>query len=493
MFNQITYPGADGQMHPVPGMVAQGPYGPVAHAGPQHRAPWFQWLRDRRYGARNMMQTRRVERSGNLTESSLATIYGCCGLFDLCSDADLMSLSFEGTNPFLDWIGWERTLECEIRKNFITWQRPEHSQGSPTGGYVSDPCADPNGIEWGECDFLLDDFARLRRGGPVRDITEVTGLKLCEAQPRYRLDGTPITDDREYDMRVTLEVLMQDLKRMIVNGNSATPGQFDGLQQLVNNAYVNSSGRRCAIMDSLIVNWGGNDLSGGAGITLNGNAVGASFNFVDVLLYVYRVIKQRIGWAPALAAQPLSVGDIVLALPTQLARCLLDHYTCWSVCDGSQYNEVALQSFEARTFRNSLNGGLFGDGRIFLDGFEVPLLTYDWGLINSPTLFDAYLLTGSVGSIKTIQGQYLDMSGAGQARSDRFAVTDGGRLLMWAEDDHTCEQRIIEMRPRILSWAPWANVRFQNVQCRQPGGPLSPDPTETSFFPESSFSVADCD
>jgi len=47
--------------------------------------------------------------------SSLATIYGCCGLFDLCSDQDLMSLSFEAQNKFMDWIGWEKTNVCTIK------------------------------------------------------------------------------------------------------------------------------------------------------------------------------------------------------------------------------------------------------------------------------------------------------------------------------------------------------------------------------------------
>ena len=59
-----------------------------------------------------------------LTVSTVGTVYGCCGLFDLCGDMDLMSLSLEGTSKFLDWIGWEMTSVCRIRKNFIPWVRP---------------------------------------------------------------------------------------------------------------------------------------------------------------------------------------------------------------------------------------------------------------------------------------------------------------------------------------------------------------------------------
>jgi len=438
-----------------------------------------------------MNRTRERNERQRLTLSSLATVYGCCGLFDMCADADLVSLSMQGADPFLDWLGWEATDVCVIKKSFITWIRPEQSGGC-TDGYLADPCADPYGTEWGECDFTLEDFARLRRHGPVRDVT-MNDVRYCERQPRYRLDGTMINDDREYDARVIAEVQLQDLRRMVVTGNGATAGQFSGLENLVVTGYTNSSGRTCAMMDSIVIDWNSNGMAGGAGITWSGNAIAATWNFVDVLLAVFRRIRQRISWSPTLASQMGAGVDMVLVLPTFLVQCLLDHYTCWSVCDGSQYNEVAIQSYEARAFRNSLLGGRFGFGRIWLDGTEIPLIAYDWELIKGPHCGDIYLLTGGVGTVKTISGQYLNMSSVPGAYPEAdYSVTDGGRFLRWVERDHTCVEQVAEMRPRMLMWAPWAQTRFQDVCCDVPGGPLSPDPCETSFFPETSFSVAAC-
>lgn len=441
----------------------------------------------------NQAPQARVQRDAQtaLSVSSLATIYGCCGLFDMCSDRDLMSLSFQGSDPFLDWIGWERTDVCTIIKNFISYTRPEYDGGNPTNGYVSDPCADPKGVDWGTCDFELTDFARLRRWGPTRDITK-TGIRLCEAAPRYRLDGTPITDDREYDMRVTTEVLIQDLRRMLVSGNKLTTGQFDGLERLVKTGYTSRDGTNCQAMNSIVLNWGGAQLSSTTGVTWNGSALASGYTFIDVLLNVYRNIRQRIAMSPVLAAQPLQVGDIVLAMPSSFIDCLLNHYTCWRVCAGSQYNENNLDSLEARNFRDGLSGGLFGAGRIFLHGFEIPIVPYDYGLIKSPTRFDAYLLTGSVGNVKLLQGQYNDMNYAAGVRPDRFAVTDGGRVLTYSQDDHTCEKRVVEMQPRLLNWAPWAQVRMQNLRCTPVGPVISSDPTETSFYPLQSFDSATC-
>jgi len=428
-----------------------------------------------------------------LTVSNLATIYGCCGLFDLCADSDLMSLSFEGQQPFLDWIGWEKTDVCEIRKHFITWVRPELNElGNRSAGYIPDPCGPSNGVRWGECDFLLEDFALLRRHGPTRDSTKGR-LKLCEAQPRYRLDGTPITSDAEFDMRLTVEAIIQDLKLMLIDGNAATPGHFDGLQQLVATGYTDTRGRRCHSMDSIVIDWNGNGMSGGNGITINGNAMANLYDFVDVLLGAFRRVRDRILMAPQLASQTMQVGDMVFVAPTFLLRCLLDAYTCWSVCPGEQFEEANLNTYEARTFRNNLNGGMFGHGKIYLDNFEIPLMAYDWNLINGPTRADAYMLTGAVGAVKTISGQYNDLT---QAPADYpeagYSTTDGGRLLTWLERDKTCVYRETEFQPRLLMWAPWAQVRFQDVACHSPFGPLSHDPFDTSFFPESSFDPAVC-
>jgi len=427
------------------------------------------------------------------TLSTLATIYGCCGLFDLCSDQDLMSLSFEGQNAFLDWIGWELTDICKITKNFITWVRPEPTdRGTRSDGFLSNACGDSNGVDYGVCDFTLEDFALLRRHGPVRNATR-NSVRLCDAQPRYRLDGTPILSDAEYDMRLSMEALLQDLKRMIIDGNSSISGQFDGFDSLIKTGYTDSKGKSCRMMDSVIVDWNGNPMDGGAGITWNGAPVAPTYNYVDVLLAAFRRVMDRIQNSPALASQPLSVGDMVFVAPTHVLRCLLDHYTCWSVCDGKQYNEVQLQTYEARTFRNNLNGGMFQAGKIYLDGFEIPLIAYNWGLLKSGLLGDAYLLTGAIGNIKLIQGQLLDMRQVPGGYPDaNYSYTDGGRVLTWTERDKTCVYREIEMQPRLLSWAPWAQVRFQDIRCTQPGGVISPDPWETSFFPETSFNVPVC-
>jgi hypothetical protein len=284
------------------------------------------------------------------------------------------------------------------------------------------------------------------------------------------------------------------LYRLLITGNHTVgtdDGLFDGLQQLVNTGYVNTHGERCCSMDSIVVDWNGNSLCdaliAGHGATWNGAAIANGFRFVDVLLAVYRRIRRRLAHAPALTA-PLRTGDMILLMPQSWADCLLNCFTCWSVCPEDSDIFAFLSTFEGRTFRDNLNGGMFGAGRIFLDGFEVPIMPYDWSMFTGGSRnADAYLLTNNVGGQKLIQGQYNDMKLAASKKPEIWDYTDGGRFLTWYNNDETCYERQVEFQPRLLAWAPWAQARFIDLNCSQPGGPLSADPWNLSFYPECSF------
>ena len=206
-----------------------------------------------------------------------------------------------------------------------------------------------------------------------------------------------------------------------------------------------------------------------------------------MLLAVYRRIKQRLSWRRRWQ-RGLAPGRPGARHAENLIQCLLDAFTCWSVCPGAQYNEANLNTFEARTFRDRLNGGLFGAGRIFLDGFEIPLIPYEWGLNHGTNRGDIYFLTLKAGNVRLIEGQYNNMANTprvpGLPAGIGYVSTDGGRVLTWPIWDHTCVQQVVEMQPRILMWAPWAQARIMDVRCAGVVGPISPDPTESSFFVE---------
>ena len=421
---------------------------------------------------------------------SAATPFGCCHFFDQCAEDSIMSLHYAGGLPLLDWMGFNVSDVCLRTIEFINFVRPEQSAGACTEGYISGACDDPHGIEYGACKLSVEDFGRYGRRGPIRDI--MTPKYYCRTDPRWRLDGKLVVDEDEWDMRFATDVLVQDISKHLIIGNSATAGQFDGLQQWV------ATGYDCTMLDSIVVNWNGNTMAGGAGITWNGAAVGAAFDFVNVLLSAYRRIRQRISWSSTLNAQRMRLGDMILVLPTTMAHCLLDFFTCWSVCAGSTFNPViALQSYEARTFRDRLIGespeNMFGFGFIRLDSFPIPLLAYDYELITGATTGDAYFLTGAVGSNRIWEGEHLSATtAAGKLGGLGYFSTDGGRLLGKWDVDNECKRVKLWMHPRLFCRAPWAQIRFQDVNCAHPEPTISPDPCDASFYPETSPVVAEC-
>lgn len=436
-----------------------------------------------------------------LSVSTVASIYGCCGVFDLCGDADLISLSLQGADPLLDYIGWEVTDVCVLERNFIDRVIPSEESRA---GWVGDACADPNSVDWATVAFRIEDFARLRRSTPVQDVTK-NALRLCESQPRYRKDGTMITDDREFRALMAAEVMLQDLKLMLINGDAATPGQFDGLEQLVKTGYTDFKGVRSSLMDSIVIDWANNPLSGGAGMTWTDGRgtrnIGATASFTDVLRSIVRILKVRIKNS-GLGVMNLQLGDMILVTTSEMAESILDQFTCWSVCEGGQYNEANLNVLEARRFRESLMGGTFtangttiqAEGVISVNGVSIPLVSYDWGL-QTGSFSDVYLLTGSVGGRKTLQGQFNDFRSIPVRYADAFKYfsTDGGKVLGYFENDHTCVQQVAEMQPRLVAWAPWCLVRITDILAGTPGGSISNDVMSTSYFyGGSSFSPAVC-
>jgi hypothetical protein len=297
-------------------------------------------------------------------------------------------------------------------------------------------------------------------------------------------DGKPIADELMWSVTMAGTVIKQDLKKLLMSGNAASTGQFAGLNALVNTGYVNvHDGRRCTAMDSIVVNWASHPMS---------YELTTGFDLVDYLVDIVRRIKQRANWSNM---GGIAIGDMVLVMPTYLRDCLLDTFTCWNVCPSGIYNISFMNSLEGRTFRNTLNGGTYGDGQIFIDGQPVPIITYDWQTMGQAAPYftgDIFVLTRRIGNLPVLWGQYIDMTQpaarfAEEAGYGHYKALDGGKFLSWWKTDNECTQATVLMRPNLYLSAPWAQARIQNVACARPLSPLSPDPT-SSYYAEQYLS-----
>lgn len=414
-----------------------------------------------------------------MTVGNMATPFGACNFFDRCSDG-LMSLHYGASLPLLDWMGFRVDDEYKKELQFITYVRPEYATGNPTTGALGDPCADPNGVEFGKSELTIEDFGRYGRKGPTREM--IKPRYYCQTDPRYRLDGTPVTSEREWDLAFVTDVLLQDISRDIITGNATNAGEMDGFERIVKTGY------NSPMLDSIVVDWNNNTMSGGTGVTWNGTAVTDNTDFVRLLHGIIRHIRQRVSWAPQLRTQTMNLGDMILLMPHTWAEELLDFFTCWTVCPGQQYNETNLGTYEARNFRNNLLGGLYGYGYITIDNVTLPIMAYDYELVKGPTTADIYLLTSAVGNVRIWEGQHLDAAAAArQFGTEGMFSMDGGRLLGRVDSENLCYETKLWMHPRVWCRAPWMQVRIQNVKSSQIRPILSGDPLATSYFPVTSF------
>jgi hypothetical protein len=411
-------------------------------------------------------------KEANLTLSTSPGFFGPNGgLFSPCGSNDLLSLTIDD-DAFLTWLNFVPNNDINQFVKLLTYVGPTGtSYGNPASAAVA-ACADGVSVEFGTCEVLLPDKGRLKITSPTRDLTE-NNRKLCTTFPLFMKDGVTIADEIQWSLTMSGIAMKQELRRFIISGNSAVTGEFAGLNELVNTGYKNvHNGQRCSAMDSQVINWANHPMN---------YEDSNGFDMVDWLIDVVRRIKTRASWSNM---GGIAVGDQVLLMPSYLRDCLLDVFTCWSVCPGGAYNPVNLGTMEARAYRNTLNGGTYGQGQIFIDGQPIPVMTYDWNDMGQHTGYftgDIFVLTRKIGNLPVLWGQYIDMAApaarfAEEAGYAHYKSLDGGRYLGWWKTENECTNSTILFRPNLHLSAPWAQARIQNVACARPLAPISPNP-----------------
>lgn len=424
---------------------------------------------------------------GGLTESTLPGVSGCCGLFDPCGENALLSLT-KPNETFLDWISWRPNNDCRQFVKMLSYIGPAGTAaGARTSNGAIAACAAAPGVEFGACEVMLPDKGRIARAGPVRDLTD-NNRSVCSEYPVFTLEGQQITDELTWSLMLAGSTLLQDLKRMIVTGNPDNTGEFAGLETLVNTGYIDArTARRCTSMDSIVLDWAG---------ALVTHAHSGVFVLIDYIIDIVRRIKERASWSNL---GQIGSGQQILLMPALLRDVLLDAFTFWTIQSGIAYNEVNFSNYETRTFRNSLNGGGYGDGQIFVDGQAIPIITYDWDTLGQGAngfTGDIYLLTKSIGTTPVLWGQYIDMAAPAAAFAEKagyalYRATDNGKFLSYWKTDETCTQTTMLMRPNIYCSAPWAQARIMSVAGRRPLAPMQPDPN-SAYFVEGYLDIASC-
>lgn len=462
------------------GMDAQGAIRPY---GANAEMTWSQFKNARQNG---YFQNVRVKESSTVVGNlGSAPLYGCSGIFGICGPDEIIGLSMQD-DPLVEWLGFFPDTICEkFIKGWTYTDVAGTAAGSPVGNVYGDACDDPPTSEKGICEFFIGDFGTLRACGEAVRVADI-GLRKCDKQPTYTIpiEGIgPIRLDNDLDMETITgaQTVKHELSRLLITGDKQVAGQFDGLTNLVRTGYTSIDGKRCKELDSWVVDWE-NDLMTGL---VNGHG-----SIITKIRDMFRQIMWRV--LQTGMGRP-SEGDMVLVMPSWLAWQLLDEWAVWSFVEQVNAQQVVYRDYmDVRALRDKYAGGLYGGGYITIDNFNLHIIMHDWMPIDQAApkfCSDIYLLTRRIGGRRVLQGQYVpvDMGAnavnalAGFSYFTSEAV-QGGRALRFLKYQNACVQPCILQRPRTYLETPWAQGVIQNVCVTPQFEPQTADPQGGAYF-----------
>jgi hypothetical protein len=408
------------------------------------------------------------------------TIYGRNSIFSPCFNGDVFGLQVE-TQGIMNWLGWRRNKFWKRTVQFITWWRGEGADEGTTG--AGSPCDDPLSWEWGECSYELCHTSWYhRQGQPLGPHNTQT---RCETDRMARINGVPIRDEFEWQLNGIMNALQQDVSYDAVHGNHANAWEMNGLEAVVRQGYEDNNGNYCPMVDSWLIDWQNDDLDG---------AVNQWGNFFDFLHELVGQIEYR-----ASGLGRIQERDMVLFMPRFLADCLLDSFTCYSVCGVTDSGDITDQALRGQIlqYRQSLNGGPLWDGRSAVgyirlkSGRRLPIMvddTFDISKPNANYCADVYLLTRRIGNRDVFYGEYLDLATYANLMrkfnsTTGIRVEKGGRFSFKGKEDNWCGVAMVGMSPELYLSAPWAQARIQDVCCSRQLKPITFDPFQPDYLP----------
>ena len=377
------------------------------------------------------------------------------GLFSPCGDNEVLS-ALVTDDAFASWLSWRRNNETRMIVKVFSWKGPEGAADQqPSEGYLTDKCAVGEGIEWGICEicYWKGEYERCGQDIAVTELDE----KYCERYPVFRIDGSLVQNNAEWQASLAAQILKNDISQHLVIGNQATTFQFSGLENVVKTGWVDCRRNQvCTHVDSVVVDWGNASVSGIAAL-------------LQEVLGRLRLRARDMGG--------FSDNDAIVMLRSEMRDCLVNEFACESPCGvGSAGNPVTNIVLDSRQARDRyLVGGQNGDGYIPVAGHPISFLVNDWLPVEScpgggglSFVSDIYVLVRRVGNREVLYGVYHDMTepvNIVNSYGGTMQSTDGGRFLIRSRFDEACFQTCVRIKPALICEAPWCQARIENVCC----------------------------
>lgn len=410
------------------------------------------------------------------------------GMWGHCGPDDIISAYVDGA-PFADWLNWKPELwERDFAKILANVGPDEVVSGSGvhTSGVLADECDTCESVKWGKCEIDTVKALICRCGEEIS--TYNLNYGYCEQQPIFRVDGTPIGNNAEWQAALAAQVLGMDLEEQLIYGNRVNVNELDGVQRLVRTGYSDCrSGLACAQADSLVVDWQFDGLAG----TCNGHG-----DIIHKITDILRRFKLR--------AKPrnINTADVVIMLPSFMRDFLVDYWAAF----GTFLVVGAIQVDATEVFRRRerfISGGANGDGWIPVDGQAISFLVNDYlpmgqcitECASGGFSTDIYVLTRRLGNMEVLYGTYQNFAAtigpalASRFGGDQFRVSDAGKFLRYQMLRHEiCFNTCVSMRPGLHISAPFVQARIHDICASAQFAPISKSP-DNYYWPTQIHSV----
>jgi len=410
------------------------------------------------------------------------------GMWGACGPDDIISAYVNGA-PFADWLSWKPELKERTFARILTNVGPDMNDAGTahTSGILDDECDTCESVKWGKCEIDTTKALICRCGEEIT--TYNLNYGYCEEQPVFRVDGSPITNNAEWQAALASQTLAMDLESQLIYGNRVNNNETDGLQRLVRTGYVDCRSQlACTQADSIVVDWDYDGLNG----TCNGHG-----NMIHKITDILRRFKLRA------QARGLNPADVVIMLPSFMRDFLVDYWAAF----GTFLVVGTIQVDATEVFRRRerfISGGANGDGWVPVDGQPISFLVNDYLPMTQCTgggcdaggyNTDIYVLTRRLGNMEIIQGTYQNFAAtvapalSGRFGSDQFKATDAGKFLLYQMlRNEICFNTCVSMRPGLHISAPFMQARIHDVCATSQFDPISKLP-DNYYFPSQVHSV----
>ena len=390
-------------------------------------------------------------------------------LFAPCVDDTLVNASIGPVGSINEWLMWRET-NVELRQfPLLTAIGEPESYSEPTG-----PCEDCPHPEFSACSIAYN-LGTICRETPEYDV-RAQGMRLCDAQPIYRLFGsvgnaamgTVIDRDDEWGAVQAAVMTQQRMAELAWIGNpalgSAGAEQPKGLQILVNTGYVDAdTGAVCPAVDSDVKDYGS-------------NCIGDSGS-PSIAAYIIRLVRQARYRARMAGIGSPSPADFAIWAHPLLVDALFDNWPCEDIgCLANAANPASLQmNINVTDMRDQYRarGALPVDGS-FIPVHDDPFMPVTYSGTDRSVVGDVFVLLRSIAGRPVLWGEYQNFNGsiAGlpaymrRNGSSDFQTSDGGRFIWNFERQSYCFKGRMSARWRYITIAPFLQGRIENVCAR---------------------------